>query len=77
MVAFLVALVPSAGVLFIFWIAIKALLEADRRERAAQARIEAEQRREERANASAPVTHSTEGTGAGADGEPAGRGPAQ
>ena len=45
MVAFLVALVPSAGVLFLFWIAIKALIEGDRRERAAQARIEAEQRR--------------------------------
>ncbi len=44
-VAFLVALVPSAGVLFLFWIAIKALIEGDRRERAAQARIEAEQRR--------------------------------
>ena len=48
MVAFLVALVPSAGVLFIFWIVIKALIEGDRRERAAQARIEAAQRREER-----------------------------
>jgi threonine/homoserine/homoserine lactone efflux protein len=42
--AFLVALVPSVGVLFIFWIGIRALVQADRRERAAQARIEAAQR---------------------------------
>jgi hypothetical protein len=41
---FLVALVPSIGVLLIFWIGIRALLQADRRERAAQARIEAAQR---------------------------------
>ena len=41
---FLVALVPSIGVLFIFWIAMRALLQADRRERAAQARIEAAER---------------------------------
>jgi threonine/homoserine/homoserine lactone efflux protein len=40
-VAFLIALLPSAGVLLIFWIGIRALLEADRRERAAQARFEA------------------------------------
>jgi threonine/homoserine/homoserine lactone efflux protein len=43
-VAFLVALVPTIGVLFIFWIALRALLQADRRERAAQARIEAAER---------------------------------
>jgi hypothetical protein len=41
---FLVALVPSVGVLAIFWIAIRALVQADRRERAAQARIEAAER---------------------------------
>jgi threonine/homoserine/homoserine lactone efflux protein len=45
-VAFLIALVPSIGVLFIFWLGIRALLEADRRERAAQARIEAAERRQ-------------------------------
>lgn len=44
-VAFLVALVPSAGVLFVFWLGIRALVQADRRERAAQARIEAAERR--------------------------------
>jgi len=42
--AFLVALVPTIGVLFIFWIALRALLQADRRERTAQARIEAAER---------------------------------
>jgi len=83
-VAFLVALAPSAGVLFLFWIAIKALLEGDRRERAAQARIEAAQRREERANASAAGTHSIPvpeaspgGDAPGAGREPAGQGPTQ
>ncbi len=44
MVAFLVAVVPSAGVLLVFWIAIRALVQADRRERVAQARIEAAER---------------------------------
>jgi threonine/homoserine/homoserine lactone efflux protein len=42
--AFLTALLPSAGVLLIFWIAVKAMLEADRRERSAQARFEAAER---------------------------------
>lgn len=40
MVKALLALVPSAGVLFIFVVAIKAMLEGDRRERAAQARFD-------------------------------------
>lgn len=38
---FLAALVPSAGVFFLFWLGIRAVVEADRRERAAQARIAA------------------------------------
>jgi hypothetical protein len=42
--AFLIALVPSIGVLLIFWVGIRALVQADRRERAAQARIEAAER---------------------------------
>lgn len=33
------ALVPSAGMLFLFWLALKSLIEADRRERAAEARF--------------------------------------
>jgi hypothetical protein len=32
---------PTIGVLAIFWLAIKALLQADRRERAAEARFRA------------------------------------
>jgi threonine/homoserine/homoserine lactone efflux protein len=42
---FLAALVPSAGVLFLFWLCIRAVVEADRRERSAQARFEADARR--------------------------------
>jgi hypothetical protein len=40
-VKFLLAIVPTLGVTFLFWVAIKAMVEADRRERKAQARIEA------------------------------------
>jgi threonine/homoserine/homoserine lactone efflux protein len=42
---FLIAVIPSIGVLFLFWLAIRAIIEADRRERSAQARIEAAERR--------------------------------
>lgn len=42
---FALALLPTAGVLFIFWLGIKSLVEADRRERAAQARWETVARR--------------------------------
>jgi len=42
--AFLLGLVPSIGVLILFWIGIKAIVEADRRERSAQAAIEARTR---------------------------------
>jgi threonine/homoserine/homoserine lactone efflux protein len=37
---YLLAIFPSAGILFLFWLAIKGLVEADRRERAAQARYQ-------------------------------------
>ncbi len=40
MTGYLTALVPSIGVLAIFWIAIRAMVQADRRERIAQARLE-------------------------------------
>lgn len=40
----LVALVPSIGVGFLFYLAIRALVNADRNERAALARLEAEER---------------------------------
>jgi sorbitol-specific phosphotransferase system component IIC len=43
---FLTAVIPSLGVLLIFWVAIRALVQADRRERSAQARIEAAERRQ-------------------------------
>ncbi len=39
------SVIPTIGVSLIFWIAIRAIIQADRRERAAQARIEAEQDR--------------------------------
>jgi hypothetical protein len=39
----LLALIPSLGVLFLFVVVLKAMLEGDRRERAAQARFEREQ----------------------------------
>jgi hypothetical protein len=41
-VSFLLALVPSAGVLLLFVLAVRGMIHADRRERLAQARIEAE-----------------------------------
>lgn len=44
MVAFLLAVLPSAGVLVLFWIVIRSLIEADRRERAAEARFDAQRR---------------------------------
>lgn len=34
------ALIPSAGVAFLFFLAVRAMLQADRRERAAAAEIE-------------------------------------
>ncbi len=39
----LLALIPSAGVLFLFIIGIRAMLEGDRRERAAQAKWDKQQ----------------------------------
>jgi len=44
---FLLALVPSAGVLFLFVLGIRAILHADRRERAAAAQFERAQDRPE------------------------------
>lgn len=43
---FLVALVPSAGVILLFWLAIRSIIQADRRERAAQERIQGGQVKE-------------------------------
>jgi len=52
MSGYVTALVPSIGVLAIFWIAIRAMVQADRRERIAQAKLELAER--ERAARSAP-----------------------
>jgi len=41
----LMAVIPTIGVLFLFWLAMRAIFQADRRERSAQARIEAAERR--------------------------------
>jgi threonine/homoserine/homoserine lactone efflux protein len=48
-VKYVLAIFPSAGVLFIFWLAIKSIVEADRRERAAEARFDRERAEQERA----------------------------
>lgn len=42
--SFLAALLPSAGVLFLFVVVMRAMLHADRRERRAQAALEARER---------------------------------
>lgn len=50
---YFLAIFPSAGVLLLFWLAMKALFEGDRRERAAEAQFD-----RERATAEAAVTES-------------------
>ena len=52
---YLTAILPSVGVLFLFVLAIRAMFQADRRERLAQAKLE----RQERAGVpdSAPTGH--------------------
>ena len=44
MLAFVAAVIPTAGVLFIFWLGIRAMLQADRRERQAIARMQSRNR---------------------------------
>lgn len=44
--SYLAAIVPSVGVLFLFVLAIRAVFQADQRERLAQAEMERRQRRE-------------------------------
>lgn len=63
MTGFLIALFPSIGVLFIFWMGIRALVQADRRERAAQARIEAAERLRNRAATASGQDLPAAGTG--------------
>jgi hypothetical protein len=43
-VDYLTAIVPSVGVLFLFVLAIRAMFQADRRERLAQAQLERQER---------------------------------
>lgn len=59
MLKVIAAIVPSAGLLFLFWLTLRALIEADRRERAAEAKLT---RRERTAAA---------GSGAGSGSAPA------
>jgi hypothetical protein len=47
-----IALIPSAGVLFLFVLAVRAMLEGDRRERAAQARWDLDHPQDEQAHKS-------------------------
>ena len=51
---YFLAIFPSAGVLFLFWLAMKALFEGDRRERAAEAQFDRERATGE---AAAPDSH--------------------
>ena len=44
------ALLPTAGVAFLFYVVIKAMLEGDRRERLAHSKWEAEQERLHKGN---------------------------
>lgn len=41
---YLAAILPSVGVLFLFVLAIRAMFQADRRERLAQAKLERQER---------------------------------
>jgi hypothetical protein len=41
---YLTAILPSVGVLFLFVLAIRAMFQADRRERLAQAKLERQER---------------------------------
>lgn len=60
---YLAALAPSAGVLFLFVLAIRAMFQADRRERLAQAQMErAERAAAAESAASVPDDRRTSGT---------------
>ena len=54
---YVLAIVPSAGVLFLFWLAVRAMITADRRERAAHARMTGH-------TPASPQRSDTQGTGA-------------
>jgi threonine/homoserine/homoserine lactone efflux protein len=44
MLAFIGAVIPTVGVSFLFWLGIRAMLQADRRERAAMAAADTAER---------------------------------
>jgi hypothetical protein len=64
----LVAIVPSIGALFLFWVALRAILQADRRERLAVARADARQDRTQAQKAAAADVAGAEPAGATAAG---------
>ena len=63
----LIAVIPTAGVLFMFWVGMRALVQADRRERQAQARIEAIERHDDRVAQADSVAAAATDSGADAD----------
>lgn len=65
--AVLVGIIPSIGVGLIFWFAIRSVIRADRNERAALARLEAEQDAAEAAPVDDAATGSSAGPGADID----------
>lgn len=50
----LAALIPSIGVGLVFWLVIRALVNADRTERAALARLDAQDRERQKSPRNAP-----------------------
>lgn len=50
----LAALIPSIGVGLVFWLVIRALVNADRTERAALARLDAQDRERQKSTQNAP-----------------------
>ncbi|MBD3779914.1 MAG: hypothetical protein IE923_11710 [Micrococcales bacterium] len=50
----LAALIPSIGVGLVFWLVIRALVNADRTERAALARLDAQDRERQKSSRNAP-----------------------
>lgn len=61
------ALLPSAGVAFLFWLAMRSIIGADRRERLAMARLDAQEAA--RPNASEPTAVSAQPADGGVDAE--------
>ncbi|GAA4877756.1 hypothetical protein [Serinicoccus chungangensis] len=68
----LAALLPSAGLLYLFYVVMKHMVEGDRRERAAQRAADQEEDRAARRDADRPVDRAATDPGPGVD--PADRG---